>query len=114
MNFILESGHIKYNDSVKILIGNAIFTGGLGIYFEGMEETFDQDSDPVSYTFDQIQSLGVNNVSIDSQSSAQGIIWHLNQIKPSYRQQIADNQSSPKWVYRNNSNLIYNCIWNID
>ena len=112
MNFILESGHIKYNDSVKILIGNAIFTGGSGIYFEGMEETFDQDSDPVSYTFDQIQSLGVNNVSIDSQSSAQGIIWHLNQIKPSYRQQIADNQSSPKWVYRNNSNLIYNCIWN--
>ena len=118
MNFILEGGQIEFQNSVKIVIKNAIFTGRNSseslIQVGGMEQEFSSSTLVVGETFDNIKTLQIISASVDSAGDGvinEGIIWHLNEIKPVHRQQVSGDDDI-QWIYRNNSPLIYNCIWN--
>ena len=125
MNFILQNidgdnSKIQYRKGVRILIKNSIFTGDNSSSFntgtgqvlakskKGMEIDFKEivNGEQIGYTFDEISEgiVDIKRCSIDDNNI--GIIWHLNNIKPAYR------QNDFEWVYRDDSPLIYNCIWN--
>lgn len=119
MNFILEGGQIEFKNSVKILVKNAIFSGRNGssdslVEVGGMEQNFGSGTLVVGETFDKIETLQIISSSVNSVEEGvidKGIIWHLNEIKPVHRQQVSGGDDI-QWIYRNNSPLIYNCIWN--
>ena len=114
MNFIIEHGNFEFKNSVKILIKNSIFTGDMysvsEIKIGGMEQGFDSNTSAVGETMEDVKTLGIIS-SPDPDKYLGGIIWHLNELKPVHRQQIS-SEDDIQWVYRNNSPLIYNCIWN--
>lgn len=118
MNFILEDGNIEFKNGVKILIKNAIFTGRNSndslIDVGGMEQGFSSSTLVVGETIDNIETLQIISASSESADVGiinNGVIWHLNELKPAHRQQVS-SEDDIQWVYRDNSPLIYNCIWN--
>ena len=80
----------------------------------GMEQGFSSATLVVGETFDNIETLQIISASSESADVGiinNGVIWHLNELKPAHRQQVS-SEDDIQWVYRDNSPLIYNCIWN--